>query len=288
MEKRSSCAASSRARSAACSRSSSPASSPSRRSSRRSTTRPAGTRPRTRSQGRRAGGRRRGTRCSAAASRPTSASASGWSSSGWRWAVLRGRLLPAYAGAGNAAAAHPGAAGRRRGFLNPLPGAVPEVPGQPAGHRPRGDDRTAQRPVPDHGRGRPSLFLIGAVVLARRLAAQVRHVERDALAGGGVHRRDGRRHGDAAVAGPSPVERRPTGAGHRDPPAAARQDGHRLPGLPGRRAVPVPPVLGRSQVILWTAIGLAFAPLAERCSPPAPRSAPASDAGRPAPTATAA
>ena len=62
---------------------------------------------------------------------------------------------------------------------SPVPRAVPEVPGQPAGDRPRGHDRDSARSCTRDGR-RSWSRSDGAAVLPAGLAAEVRHLECDA------------------------------------------------------------------------------------------------------------
>ncbi len=89
---------------------------------------------------------------SAGPSRATSASASASSCSASPWAPCSPSSTHLPGPGRQPAAAHPGHARGARRVPRLLPGPLREVPGQPAGDRPRGDDRPAQRAVPRHGR----------------------------------------------------------------------------------------------------------------------------------------
>ena len=140
-----------------------------------------------------------------------------------------------------------------------------QVPGQSARHRSSRHDQPAHRPLPDHGRlllRRPDRRRLAATPASAPVHRLERHPDRRRC----LHRRDRRRYGAAPAAGS------PAGQRHRVRPQPTETP---LP-LTDAKGVIVYPgfpadVLARfrvaslgTQLILWTAIGLVFGPLAAR------------------------
>ena len=273
-KRNSSCAASSPAQSPACSHSSSPGSSPNRSSTGPSTTRRAATRPRTRWT--------RPPGCPPPPPGPDIFSRTIQANIGIGVGMialrrrdgraLRGRLRRLPRPGRQPPGAHPGRAGRRAGFLG-------STWCRSSSTRPtRRRSGTPTRSGTAAGSTwswcwRSVLLLIAAVWLGQRLKPRFGNWNATLLAG---RRCSWSRSAIVMVllpaAGPPGGQRGPVRRPrHRDAAAADRREGHdRLARVHRRRAVQFRLYSVGAQLLLWAAIALIFAPLADRLLAPGP------------------